>query len=97
MKSILSTLFTILALLITVGLGYYLYVQRGIEDVSNTGLEADISTEAALFLARLNEIQEIQLSSEVLSDARFTSLLTYSTPIQDEPLGRENPFEVIEE
>jgi hypothetical protein len=94
MKSILKTLFTLVALAITLGLGYFLYVQRGqLEDTSNFGDSTTASIKAAKFLNQLNDLKTIELSGDLLSDGRFSSLVQFSSPIQSEEIGRQNPFE----
>lgn len=94
MKSFFKTLMMLVALLVTAGLGYYLYVNRSLQDSSNNGIATDVSAEAAVFLHRLNELKEIELNSDILSDERFSSLNTFSAPVVAEEIGRTNPFEV---
>ncbi len=93
MFSFLKNLLIGIALLVTLGLGYYLYIyQPSLEDDSNAGIREDVSLKAARFLAQLNELKEIELNSDILSDERFSSLQTYTTAVQAEKVGRSNPF-----
>ena len=95
MKSILKTFFIVLALVVTAGLGYYLFVyQTSLENTSNATFNNDVATKAARFLKKLNELKEIELNSDILSDGRFSSLTTFTAPVQQEQIGRTNPFDV---
>lgn len=96
MLSLLKNIFIVLALVATVGLGYFMYTQRnnGLSDSSNSALANDVAAEAAAFLERLNELKSIELETDILSDPRFSSLSNFTAPTQAEPIGRSNPFEL---
>ena len=46
-------------------------------------------------ISALNQIQTLNLSSDIFSDPVFRSLIDRSTPIPDEPVGKSNPFSPI--
>ncbi len=93
MFSLIKNTLIVLALLLTVALGYYLYIYSpGLEDSSNAGVRDDVSLKAARFLAQLNELKKIELNSDVLSDERFSSLTSFTSLVTVEKVGRANPF-----
>jgi hypothetical protein len=93
MTSTLKNLFVLLAFLGTLGLGYFVYFGNPeLEDVSNSGA-ADVDLKAARFLARINDLKQIQLNGDILSDIRFGSLVDFSGEVSPEEIGRENPFD----
>lgn len=95
MFSFIKNLFIIAAVLLTAGLGYYLYVhQAGLQDTSNAGVNQNVALETAEFLRRLNELKAIELNDAIFADPRFSSLTNFATPIQSEPVGTPNPFDL---
>jgi hypothetical protein len=99
MFSLLKQLLVLLALLATVGLGYYLYTNNSaaLEDTTNAGGTEAVALEAASFLSRLNELRAIDLDEQVFSDIRFSYLVDYSKAVEPEPVGtRPNPFKEVE-
>lgn len=74
---------------------YYLYVQQ-----STTGMSAETSEQSmqtmlaktSVFISHSQELDQISLDLSVLEDERFRSLQTASTPLQEQPVGRPNPF-----
>lgn len=95
MASILKNIFIVLALLATAGLGYYLYLdQNSALQATDMALSGDIAMETADFLRKLNELKAIEIDGSIFSDERFSSLTNFSVPIEAEPIGRTNPFEL---
>lgn len=71
--------------------GYYLFIVNDAATLQTTGTsEGDALT--AEFLQRLSEIERIDLSREVFSDARFRSFVDFSSEPKEVPAGRDNPF-----
>lgn len=89
---------TLIGLIIVGGLGYYLFVLRSGFDVSldaEGGLsQAQLASEQ--FLRELNQIKNIELSDELFLDQRFRSLVDFTQPVSEQPVGRENPFAPVE-
>ncbi len=95
MSSMLQNLIALLGLLIVAGLGYYLYTQSG-GSLTNTSVSGtnEAALEAAEFLARLNELQTLNLDDGLFNDPRFRSLTDVRAEVIAIPVGRNNPFEV---
>lgn len=91
MKNIL----VIAGLIALAGAGYYLFVANSDSalDVNNSFVSSQAEIDTTVFLRRLAELQTITLPDTVLSDARFESFVDFSEPVEEEPFGRENPFE----
>jgi hypothetical protein len=91
MFSLIKNLFILVALIVTIVIGYYLYVQRNAALLENQQV-LDVTVEAAFFLSQLNELKKIELDTAVLGGEKFTSLQTFSNPVTSEEIGRPNPF-----
>ena len=89
----IKNIVTIVGLILLVVFGYYLIV---LEDSAVQSGNREVVTNAQLetqdFLRRLNDIQTINLQTDVLDDPRFTNRIDYSSPVPVVPVGRENPF-----
>jgi hypothetical protein len=96
MLSILKNIVILIGFIATLALGYFLYIRPMGMDDSNSNLQLEITYKADRFVQRLNELKQIELSGDILADRRFTSLTSFSSPVQSEPVGRENPFVVSE-
>ncbi len=94
MSSTLKNLLLALALMVTLGFGYFVYFGNPqLEDISNSDIDHSIDTKAAQFIARLNELKTLSLNSDILSDPRFVSLRSFGTEVSPDTVGKENPFE----
>jgi hypothetical protein len=89
----LKNIFILFGLLATVGIGYYLFV---IEDqalrAGNANVVSDAEQQSREFLRRLEELQRVDIQTEVLTDPRFTNRVDYSRAVPVLPAGRDNPF-----
>ncbi len=94
MASILKNILVLLSLLFVLAFGYYLYVQKGSAslDVGNNQVSLDVQAEAADFLVKLAELKGINLDNSIFMDPRFMYLVEYSTVVEPELFGLENPF-----
>ena len=94
MTSILKNIIVIAGLLAIAGIGYYLFVVERSATVASSGQSIDVvvAAETEGFLRRLRDLQEISLSREIFSDARFQSLRDFGSPIDRVSFGRSEPF-----
>lgn len=89
----IKTLITILGLILLLSMGYYLLVLDDSSlQTSNEAVITQARLETEVFLRRLNDIQDVVLDTEMLSDGRFINRVDYSAPVPVVPVGRENPF-----
>ena len=94
MISILKNIVVVIALIATIALGYFLYIRPSSFNDSNLNVQLEITYKVGRFVQRLNELKQIQITGDILADQRFSSLTSFTQPIQAEPLGSENPFAV---
>lgn len=76
--------------------GFVLYITR------SNSVESDISSNSAVrqelisktqsFIERSNKLQQINIDTAFFMDSTFTSLRSFSTPVPDQPLGRDDLF-----
>ncbi|MCA9365650.1 hypothetical protein KC723_02045 [Candidatus Kaiserbacteria bacterium] len=99
MSNFLKNLLSI-AVIVLVGLaGYYIFVNKDTGELDLTGragLDAEILASTQLFIERGRILDSISLETDLFTDLRFTSLVSYSTEVPEIPLGRENPFLPVE-
>ncbi|OGG85867.1 hypothetical protein A2392_00425 [Candidatus Kaiserbacteria bacterium RIFOXYB1_FULL_46_14] len=92
MSSLVKNILVFAALAALAYAGYYLFILN-----KDAGLETSSGSEGQLltseFLNRLNDIEQVALSRTVFDDARFRSLIDFSSAPQEVPAGRENPFQ----
>lgn len=95
MSSLIQNIIILGGIIVILGLGYYLYTQNSeLDGGGNANIDAQIATDNADFLRRLQELRAIDLSGDIFNDPRFLSLVNFSAPVITEPVGRVNPFEV---
>lgn len=76
--------------------GYYFFLS------DNNGAPVSFSTSdvmmqnmlanSQLFIDRRQALEAVRLDTVLFTDARFLSLRAYTTPIQEQPIGRNDPF-----
>lgn len=90
-----TNLVIVLGLITVAFAGFYLYMQQ-----ENSGLSfADSAQDAQIMLRDAQEyisygdtLKTIDLKIEFFDDPRLLSYKSFSTPVQDRPIGRPNPF-----
>jgi len=94
MNAFLKNSIVVIGLLALAGIGYYLFVtERDVTINNGSGSTIDeTELETRFFLQRLGELQKIQLSTTIFADARFRSLVDFSTTVERVPSGRTTPF-----
>jgi len=99
MASILKNILVLLSLLFVLAFGYYLYVQNGSAslDTGTSQVSLDVQAEASAFLVKLAELKAINLDNSIFMDPRFMYLVQYSTEVEPELFGLENPFSTDKE
>lgn len=92
MSSLIKNLaiFGILAVILYAGYNFFASGNSQTLNLDTGSNEGDILN--AEFLARLNELEEVNFSSSLFSDARFRSLLSFSTNPATVTAGRAQPF-----
>ena len=82
--------------LITVAFaGYYIFIQKGSGDlVVETDAETmqNMLNNTQVFVERREKLSQIKMNTALFDDERFMKLNKFTTPIQERPQGRQNPF-----
>lgn len=94
MSSMIKNIIVICGLIALAAVGYYLFVAQRSASLNGTGLDSSSQANIELnsFLIRLQELETIDLSNSLFSDARFRSLQDNSKTITPAAVGRVNPF-----
>lgn len=95
MQNIIKNLATVLGIATVAFGGYYLYAQKPALDSDLAASEQTMQSILAnteLFIAHSQELDQIGLELSVLEDPKFRSLQTVSAPLQEQSVGRQNPF-----
>jgi hypothetical protein len=99
MTSTLKNLLTILALATIAFVAYYLYTQQS-NNALSTGVDdaqlQDMLARTQIFIRHSEELDRIgSINTSLFTDPRFSTLRSFSKPVQESPVGRNDPFAEI--
>jgi hypothetical protein len=95
MSKTITNLIVMLGFITVVFGGYYLYTQHA---ATSSAPQVDAITKENMlkntraFIGYGETLERVDLKMEFLEDARFLSLRSYTTKIQESTPGRQNPF-----
>ncbi len=95
MQNIIKNLSTVLGIATFAFGAYYIYAQKPLSDSDAAAAEQTMQSILAntqFFIAHSQELDQIGLELGVLEDPKFRSLQSVSAPLQEQPVGRQNPF-----
>lgn len=98
MSNVTKNLVLILGLLIVGFAGYYIYTQQGSSALSfrsNDQVLQNMLSNTQVFIQRRQELEKVELNVSFFEDPRFVGLRSFSKPIQEQPIGRPDPFAEI--
>ncbi len=75
--------------------GYYLYMESANSSLESASAEQSLQTMLAntsVFISYSQELDQINLDLSLFEDKRFRSLRLYSNPVEEQAIGRSNPF-----
>ncbi|MCA9358267.1 hypothetical protein KC902_03325 [Candidatus Kaiserbacteria bacterium] len=91
-----TNLVIVLGLITVAFAGFYLYMQQENADVSfggnNTQDVQAMLRDAQEYISYGDTLKAIDLKVEFFDDPRLLSYKSFSTQVQDRPIGRPNPF-----
>lgn len=93
-----TNLSIILGLITIAFAGYYLYTSQFSQSLNfdtDDQTTQNMLNNTRIFIERSNSIKQVKLDTTFFEDERFTSLRSYTSPIQARPEGRPDPFEEI--
>ncbi len=90
-----TNLAVLLGLTTIVFAGYYLFTQEGSDSlVSNTDTQTmeNMLNNTRVFIERRKVLDSMELNVGLFEDDKFRSLKTFTKPVQEQPIGRSDPF-----
>jgi hypothetical protein len=98
MGKIATNLIVVLGFITVAFAGYYVFIQQegtSLSFNSNEQTMENMLSNTRVFIEHRQFLSKINLNTSVafFDDARFRALRSFSTPIKDRQVGRENPFE----
>ena len=91
-----ATNISIILGLITVAFaGYYMYTQRSATTLDSATTQQSLQTmlnNTKVFIEHRQTLEVVKMDVSLFEDDRFYLLRSFSTPIQEQPIGRPNPF-----
>lgn len=85
----------ILGLVIIAAAGVYLFLNRDATQLmldNSEGVSEAVLASTQVFIERRAILESLTLDTTLLDDSRFLSLRSFSRPVSERPVGRDNPF-----
>lgn len=95
MSNTLKNILVALVFFVLLFAGYYAYQQRDAGQLrlgEDDTLSNNALANAQVFIQRRALLDSIEFDTSIFEDARFRSFESFSEPVPDQPVGRENPF-----
>ncbi len=90
-----TNLSVVLGLITVAFAGYYIYTQQAspiLEFDGNQQTMQNMLNNTRVFIQYRQALDAVEMDISFFEDERFRSLRTYTTPIQEQPIGRPDPF-----
>jgi hypothetical protein len=95
MTQTLKNLLVLVAFIVLVALGYYLFTQNDsmvLSLVKGTDVSPELLEQTSVFIEHRNELEGLTLDTALFTNPAFTSLRSYTTEIPEQQVGRTNIF-----
>jgi hypothetical protein len=93
MSGFTKNIFVICICIACAALGYYLFVGTDDSELAgNTVVRQELINKTQSFIERSAKLQQINIDQSLFTDSTFTSLRSFSTPVPNQPLGRNDIF-----
>ena len=94
MSGLLKNFFVIGICIACAGLGYYFLTGSGsTNDLgTNAVVRQELINKTQSFIERSAKLQQVNIDQAFFTDTTFTSLQSFSSPVPDQPLGRDDIF-----
>ncbi len=92
----MKNIIVLIGVVVVAAAGIYLFTQRQATQLvlsMESGVSPEMLANTQLFIERSAILQSLEIDATILSDDRLTSLRSYTTPVEERPVGRANPFE----
>lgn len=91
MTSLIRNLVLALGFALLFWVGYEIFLNDD-SDLVEVKATSEAALQGQMFLTQIQEMRQITLKSDVLSDPVFESLVDLREDVLPEPVGRKNPF-----
>ena len=91
-----TNLAVVLGLITVAFAAYYIYTQEGsslVDDEQNRQTMQNMLQKTQAFIGYGQTLKTVDLDVNIFEDERFNSFRSYTTPIQERPIGRTDPFD----
>jgi len=94
MSGILKNIIVAIICIACAGLGYYLFIDGGSDSgvSSNSVVRQELVNKTQSFIERSARLQQVNIDQSFFTDSTFTSLRSFSAPVPNQPLGRNDIF-----
>ncbi|MEZ4104106.1 MAG: hypothetical protein R3B60_02350 [Candidatus Paceibacterota bacterium] len=94
MSPAFKNIITTLIILLLAAVGYYLYKQSNASVVTgeNKYVTPEMIRDTRVFMERRMVLEKIDIDTSVFNDPLFVSYRNFTTPIQSQMEGKNNPF-----
>lgn len=95
MSASLKYILIALGLATLVFAGYYFFIGSGGATLSfsnNDAVMSNMLANSQLFIDRRQQLEQVSLDTSLFTDPRFTSLQSYAAQLEEQPIGRTDPF-----
>ncbi|XKT75184.1 MAG: hypothetical protein ACJKSS_00105 [Patescibacteria group bacterium UBA2103] len=73
-------------------IAYFFFFQNNNQGALVTTTNPSVSAANQEFVALFSKLRRIDLDTSIFEDEYYSSLVDFSRPIAEEPVGRDNPF-----
>lgn len=90
-------LIIILGAIALLAIGYFLFVQQdqfSLNAEDTNPLADQVLAKTQVFIQRRASLDAVEISPKLFSDARFTSLRSYTSNLSDQSLGKSSLFDL---
>ncbi len=97
MSNTLKNIAVMAVFLVLVFAGYYAYQQRDAANLAfstTDQVSSNALANAQLFIERRAKLESVDLDTGLFEDPRFRSFESFTAPVPELPVGRENPFSI---
>jgi len=96
MSDLFKNILIVLTVLVLVLIGFYMIKERGsvaLSSVENNLVSDQLLNKTQVFIQRRSQIESINFDFEIFNDPRFSTLVSYSTAVSEQPVGKSNIFD----
>ncbi len=95
MSPLIKNIVLAVGLALVLWLGYILFIKDDSQVVTEDPSLTAAIRDGQEFLARVQELDQMELNGTILRDTRFESLTDFTLEPESEDVGRDNPFAPI--